>query len=404
METGYRPTSRSPEFRWYVGALAVSMVGNAMTNTALYWLGIHLAHGHALGLSVLAAAQFLPMLFLSRRAGLIAGQHRPARVLAVTAAVECAGALAIGVLLAGGWMTLWYLWVLSFGIGCGQAAGQPAGQVFMLDLVGAGELRRGASVSSMVMGLAKIAGPALAGFVIAVAGTGPVFLADAASFAGEIAVFLWLSRKVAPAASARAGAAAARRLRWVLDLPGGIRLAAVMALLIGGFGYQFEITNPLMATRVFHLSAAAFGLLGALMAVGGVAGSYYSSRRPDPRGSEFVMWSLVFGVAECIAAVMPAAWAYEAVMVVMGCTITLFSVTATVYIRQAARPDQLGQALSAYNAAFIGFVPAGAFVVAAIATLAGTRWALIGPGAAVAAFAVVVLARMRGRGRHRSAG
>jgi hypothetical protein len=293
-------------------------------------------------------------------------------------------------------MTIWYLWVLGFGIGCAQALGQAAGQMFMLDLVGRADLRRGASVSSMVTGLSKIAGPGLAGFMIATVGGGPVFLTDAASFAGVIAILLWLTQTTAPATSrTEAPATTARRLRWVLQLPRGIQLVAAMALLIGGFGYQFEITNPLIATRVFHLSAEAFGLLGTLMAIGGIAGSYYSSRRPNPRGSEFAVWSLVFGIAECVAAVMPAPWAYEIVMVVIGATITLFAITATVYIRQAAPPAQLGQSLSAYNAAFIGFVPAGAFAVAAIATLAGTRWALIGPGLVVAIFAAAILGLMR---------
>jgi len=77
--------------------------------------------------------------------------------------------------------------------------------------------------------------------------------------------------------------------------------------------------------------------------------------------------------------------------------ITLFAITATVYIRQSAHPASLGQALSAYNAAFIGFVPAGAFAVAGIVTLAGIRWALLGPGLAVAIFAAAVLAAPRAR-------
>jgi MFS family permease len=398
MHTGYDPTSHSPEFRWFVGAQAVSMVGNAMTSTALYWLAIQLAHGHAVGLSFVATAQFLPVLLLSRRAGLLAGRHRPSRVLAVTTIAECAGALAIGVPLVAGWMTIWYLCVLGFGIGCAQTAGLPAGQMFMLDLVGVKELRRGASVSSMVLGLAKIAGPGLAGFMIATVGTGPVFLADAGSFAGVVILLLWLSQKITPTTGpAQDRAATARRFHWILDLPRSIRLAAAMALLIGGFGYQFEITNPLIATRVFHFSAEAFGLLGTLMAVGGIAGSYYSSRRPNPRRSEFASWALVFGIAECLAAIMPTPWAYEAVMVVIGSTITLFAISATVYIRQTAQHHQLGQALSAYNAAFIGFVPAGSFVVAAVAALAGIRWALVGPGLAVTISAATVLALMRAR-------
>ena len=44
------------------------------------------------------------------------------------------------------------------------------------------------------------------------------------------------------------------------------------------------------------------------------------------------------------------------------------------YVQQAASKEQRGPALSAYNSAFMGFVPAWAFVVVAIAATIGTRW------------------------------
>ena len=104
-----------------------------------------------------------------------------------------------------------------------------------------------------------------------------------------------------------------------------------------------------------------FGLFGTFPAVGGIAGSYYSSRRPDPGHREFGVWALAFGVVECLAAIAPTAWAYDAAMVVLGAATQLFAVSATVYVQQATPPAQRGHALSAYNAGFIGFVPAGAF-------------------------------------------
>jgi predicted MFS family arabinose efflux permease len=376
------------------------MVGSAMTNTALYWLTIHVARGSAIQLAVLTAVQFLPILVLSRRAGMVVTRHRSGPVLALTLAAQTAGALAIGVPLLTGWMTIWYLCLLACAIGCAQTVGLPAGQMFMLELVGRAELRRGSSLYSMVMGLAKIAGPGLAGFVIATAGTGQVFIADAVSFLLAIAVLVRLSRTVGPAAdSGETPAAAPRRFRWILDLPRGVQLAAAMALLVGGFGYQFEVTNPLMATKVFHLSPEGFGVLGTMMAVGGIAGSYVSSRRADPSRAEFLLWALIFGTAECVAAVMPAPWEYDAVAVVIGGATTLFAISTTVYMRLAAPPAQLGQALSAYNAAFMGFVPAGAFAVAAVAGLAGTRWALIGPGLVIVACAAGAQVRVALAGR-----
>ena len=72
-----------------------------------------------------------------------------------------------------------------------------------------------------------------------------------------------------------------------------------------------------------------------------------------------------------------------ATLVVSGVALQLLAVSATVYIQQATPAAQRGLALSAYNAGFIGFVPAGAFAVAGIASLAGVPWALIWPGLAV---------------------
>jgi hypothetical protein len=172
-----------------------------------------------------------------------------------------------------------------------------------------------------------------------------------------------------------------------------------LALLVGGFGLQFAVTNPLMAGRVFHLGSVGFGLFGTCTAVGGIAGSYYSSRRRDPSPREFMVWALVFGVGEGLAAVMPTPWAYDATMVVIGAATQLFAASAIVYMQQATPATQRAHALSAFNAAFIGFVPAGAFAVAAIASLAGTRWALAGPALAVAACAAVLTYRASGPAR-----
>ena len=390
-------------YRWYVTAQVVSLLGTMMGYTALFWLVLHLQPGGAPALAAVDAALCLPMLLFSRRAGIIVARYRAARVLMVTQALLAAESLAIGVPLLAGRMSIWYLVPLAFAAGCVQCVDLPARQTFMLDLVGPGDLRRGTSLFATVTGLAKIAGPAVAGIIIAVTGETVVFFIDAASFLGVIAVMAYLSSRTGSALSSRTGSAphhaaepatrmpAARRFRWLLDLPRGVRAAIGMALLVGGFGLQFAVTNPLMAGRVFRLGSVGFGLFGTFMAVGGIAGSYYSSRRRDPGHREFLAWSLVFGGTEALAAVAPAAWAYGVAMVVLGAASQLFAVSATVYVQQATPAGQRGPALSAYNAGFIGFVPAGAFVVAAIASAAGTRWALAGPGLAIAACAAAML-------------
>ena len=396
----------SAGYRWYLASQVLSIVGTMMSYTALFWLALHLRPGGAPALAAVDAAQCLPMLLFSRRAGIIVARHRAARVAMLTQALQAAGALAIGFPLLAGRMSIWYLVPLCFVIGCVQCVDLPARQTFMFDLTGPGQLRRGSSLFATVTGLAKLAGPGVAGIIIAASGETAVFFINAASFLGVIAVLGRLSRQpvrtgagasgpTGHAAPPDAEATAIRRFRWLLDLPREVQAAVAMALLVGGFGLQFSVTNPLMASRIFHLGSVGFGLFGTFIAVGGIAGNYYSSRRKDPGPLEFIGWSGVFGVAECLAAVMPVAWAYDVIMVALGAATQLFAVSATVYVQQATPAAQRGPALAADNAGFIGFVPAGAFVVAAIAATAGTRWALIGPGLAIVAGAVALAGRER---------
>jgi MFS family permease len=378
---------------FYTGSQALSVVGTMMTLTALYWLTLHLARGNAVTLSALVASQFLPILLFSRRAGVFLARHRPVKVLVVTQTAQAACSLAFGIPLLAGWMSIWYLWILSFVTGCVQAVDVPGRQMFMHELVGDAELRHGSSLYAAITGLAKIAGPAVAGIVIAVSGEAAVFFSDAASFSVVIGVLLWLGRDTSRSlASEQPSRWHARRFRWFLELPRGIQMAAGMAMLVGGFGIQFEVTNPLMATKVFHLGSLGFGLFGTFMAVGGIAGSFLSSRRKDPGYKEFLAWAVLFGGAEVAAATVPWVSGYDILMLLIGAAIQLFAVSSTVYVQRRAPDAQRAHALSAYNAGFMGFVPAGAFVVAGLAAFAGTRWALIAPGAVILACGSALLA------------
>lgn len=384
-----RPTGLGRAYYWYLGAQAVSVGGTMMGYTALFWLGLHVRHGGGTALASIDAAMMLPMLLFSRRAGMIVAARRSRQVLICTQSLQAVAIAAIGTLLAAALMSIWILVPLCFAIGCIQCVDVTARQMFMLDLTGDQALRKGTSQYAAATGLAKIAGPGIAGLVIAIGSQTAVFFADAGSFLAVVAV-LCLLPAAGRSLARQPEQAAPRRFRWVLDLPRQVQAAALMALLVGGFGWQFSVLNPLIAKNVLHVGASGFGLFGTCAAIGGVLGSMYSSRQKNPGRYEFIAWSGLLGVAECIAAAMPAAWAYDAVLLVIGAAMQLFAVSATVYVQQAASKEQRGPALSAYNSAFMGFVPAGAFVVVAIAATIGTRWALILPGLAIAVTAAAL--------------
>ena len=76
----------SAGYRWYLGAQVLSLAGTMMSYTALFWLVLHLSGGGAPALAAVDAAQCLPMLLFSRRAGIIVARHRAARIAMVTQA------------------------------------------------------------------------------------------------------------------------------------------------------------------------------------------------------------------------------------------------------------------------------------------------------------------------------
>jgi MFS family permease len=366
-----------------------------MGSTALYWLTLKVAHGQAVALSAVVAARFLPMLVASRRAGMIVARNQAVRVVVITQFLQAAGSLAIGVALLVGWISVWYVVLVTFGIGCAVSVDVPARQTLMLNLVGNSELRKGTSLYATITGLSKIIGPGIAGVIIAATGETAVFFIDAASFLGVIVVVAILSKSPMSSVSGTASPSEAKRLRWVLDLPRPVHAVIAMALLIGAFGLQFSVVNPLMATKIFHLGSVGFGLIGTSIAIGGIVGNFYSSRRPDPGASEFLIWSAVFGAAECAAALMPDVISYDIVMFIIGAATQLFAVSSTVYLQQSTPKNQRAHGLSAYNAAFMGFVPVGSFAIAGVAATLGTRWALFGPGLGILIGATGVLISRR---------
>ena len=76
----------SAGYRWYLGAQVLSLAGTMMSYTALFWLVLHIAGGGAPALAAVDAAQCLPMLLFSRRAGIIVARHRAVRIAMVTQA------------------------------------------------------------------------------------------------------------------------------------------------------------------------------------------------------------------------------------------------------------------------------------------------------------------------------
>ena len=124
-----------------------------------------------------------------------------------------------------------------------------------------------------MVNVARVVGPAVAGVMIALVGTGWCFLINSVSF---IFVISSLTRMDMSALNPvvpieRAKGQLREGLRYVRHEP-RLLLPLVMVAVVGCFAYEFQVTIPYMASHGLHVGATGYGFMTAAMGVGAVAG------------------------------------------------------------------------------------------------------------------------------------
>ena len=84
-----------------------------------------------------------------------------------------------------------------------------------------------------------------------------------------------------------------------------LRLLMVLVFFVATFGMNFQVTNALMATQVFHTGAGAFGLASTAFAVGALGGALLAARRGKPSLAWLLVMSLAFSLTEIAGSLMP---------------------------------------------------------------------------------------------------
>jgi MFS family permease len=374
-------------YRRYASGALVSNTGTWMQRVGQDWLVLQLSGGSGAALGITTGLQFLPILLLSPYAGFIADRYPKQRVLLATQLSMAIPAAVLGVLAVTGVAQTWHVYVLALLFGVGTAFDAPARQSFVVEMVGPDDLANAVGLNSASFNLGRVLGPALAGGLIALLGSGPeatgwVILLNAASYLAVIASLRALDEsRLHPSVPARRGTGAIREgLRYVRGRPDLMMILAIV-FFVGTFGLNFQLTTALMATEVFDKGAGAYGLLGSIMAVGSLAGSLVAARRAQPRARLVVVAAVAFCAAEIVAGVMPTYLTFALWLPLVGVTALTVITAANATIQLTVAPEMRGRVASLYLMIFLGGTPVGAPVVGWVGEEFGARWTLVGGGA-----------------------
>jgi MFS family permease len=378
-----------PNYRRYIAGQSVSLVGTWMQMAAQSWLVLTLT-GSATALGVILALQTLPVLLLCPYGGVIADRVDKRRLMVVLQIAMGVQALLLGVLTVTGSVRLWEIGALALLLGLNNAFENPARQSFMHEMVGPENLRNAVSLNSVLVNVARVIGPALAGLLIATVGEGICFLVNAATFVAVVASLVTLDRAAISTSppSAREPGQLREGLRYVRRTP-QLGVPLLMMALAGAMAYEFQVTLPVMARQGLHVGATGFGLMTAAMGVGAVVGGLVVAAKGRTGLPTLVLAAAAFGVVLLFACVAPTLPVELFALALAGGASISFMSTGNSTLQLAAAPSMRGRVMSLWFVAFQGSTPIGGPIVGWVMANAGAR-AGLGLGA-VSCLAVALL-------------
>ncbi|MGH7911832.1 MAG: MFS transporter [Candidatus Dormibacteraceae bacterium] len=385
---------RSRNYRLYASGQIVSNVGSWVQRIAQDWLVLQLTHNNGAALGITTGLQFLPMLLFGLWGSSFGDRFPKQRVLVVTQTMMAVLAVALGVLTVSGVVQVWEVFAIAFALGAVTVVDNPTRQTFVMEMVGHDRLTNAVSLNSATFNVARIAGPAVAGVLIAVIGTGPLFFLNAVSYVGPIVALLAMRvSELLPAPRVvRERGQIVKGLRYVRNRPELI-LPMVLIAFVSTFGMNLQITTALFATNVFQQGAGTYGLLTTAVAVGSVGGALLSATRARPSRKLLIVASLVFGTVELVAAMMPTYQTFMILLIPTGLASLVLVTVANSTIQLNSTDQMRGRVMALYLLLSMGGAPIGAPFVGWIADTLGARWSLLSGGviSVVATFAAVVL-------------
>jgi MFS family permease len=362
-----------PNYRRYIAGQSVSLIGTWMQMAAQSWLVLSLT-GSATTLGVIVALQTLPVLLLGPYGGVVADRVDKRRLMVALQIAMGVQALILGLLTVTHSVRLWEIGVLAALLGLNNAFENPARQSFMLELVGGESLRNAVTLNSVLVNVARVIGPAVAGVLIATVGEGPCFLFNAASFAAVVTSLVTLDRAAinpSPPSGREPGQLRAG-LRYVRRTPElGVPLA--MMALAGALAYEFQVTLPVMARQGLHVGASGFGFMTSAMGVGAVVGGLFVATKGKTGLPTLVLAASAFGVVLLLAALAPSLPTELVALALAGGASISFMSTANSTLQLSAAPSMRGRVMALWFVAFQGSTPIGGPIIGWVMAQAGAR-------------------------------
>ncbi|WP_199923308.1 MFS transporter [Streptomyces sp. NRRL F-5123] len=386
------PLRDSPDFRRLWFGQTVSTAGNMVTGVVVP-VQVYAMTRSPAAVGAVSLVEAVPTIALGLFGGSLADSFDRRRLFALTSGLSALVSVLFALQAALGVRRPWVLLVLA-GIQASLfALSTPVSRTFMPLLLPAERYTEGAALQQMSFQASIVAGPLLAGVLIASAGAGTAFAVDAVSFAFVVHAALRLPPMPARRKTEASGlASVGEGLRFVRD---HAALRSILLLDVNNtvFGMPFALF-PAFAEGQLHGGPRTAGLLYAAPAAGGVLAAAMSGGLPGVRrqGRALLAAGCCWGLAVAGFGLARSLWLAVPLLALAGAADMVGGVLRSA-ILQTRTPDALRGRVNA-----VGFVTGeagprlGNAEAGAVGSLVSPAFSAVSGGAACLAGLVLTAA------------
>ncbi len=379
---------KSRGFRRYALIQLLSSTSVSAQRTAELWL-VYQITGEGLSIGISTAVRTAPALFLAGLAGVLADRFSRKSLLTISQAGR--GVLsALFVLITVGReyaeVSIVWVYLLVFALGCVGGIDQPVRRATVRDVVRSSDLPGAASLHTATISTGRVIGPLCAGGLMTWVGAPAAFIFSAvAAFASAAFVrsLVLLSRSeratkgdvaVEPEpAQAQDSSEASPRVtktpKRARVFSPQLRPTYLMLAAYSLFGMNIEVVFPLIADNVLSGGEGTFASLVTLMSAGAVAGSLFTATRArETTNNSSLVWALVYCGAALISVAAGTSYALIALTVIAaGVGTGVFLSLTSASIQTGATQSVQGRQAGLYSVIFVGGRAVGAPVMGWVA-------------------------------------
>ena len=375
---------RHRDFRLLWLGQIVSVTGSQMQFVAINW-HVYLLTKSAFALGLVGLFRGIPIILCSLAGGVVADAVDRKRLMMVTQAVMLASAALLTAGTLAGLQSVWPIYVLSGFASAASAFDIPARQALMPTLVPTEDFPNAVSLGIMVFNVATIAGPAIAGFLLAESGPAVIYGINALSFVAVIVALVAMRTSGKPdlqseRKDALSFTALKEGLRFVWHTP--IIVQTMTLDFAATFFASATLLLPIFAQERLHVGARGYGFLAAGPAIGSVLTALILARLGSLRrqGRLVVASVAIFGVATAAFGVSTVYWLSLLMLAVTGAADTVSTVLRQT-IRQLVTPNHLRGRMTSINMMFfMGGPQLGELEAGSVAALIGAPLSVVTGG------------------------